>query len=95
LLQPLRQGQPVDMSLGNIGAAVGCFADVVDGSNAGVTNLGHSAGTVNQTAGKAVVLRHARTQDIESHQAIVIDVVGLIQIRVSLLGDALFYLILI
>ncbi len=57
--------------------------------------MGHGAGTMNQTAGKAVVLHQAGAQDIESHQTIVIDVVGLIQVRIPLLGEALFYLILI
>ncbi len=95
LFQPLRQRQAVDMSLGDVGAAVGCLADVVDGGDIGVANLGHGARAVDKTAGKAAVFRQTGTHNIQPHQTIVIDVVGLIQVRIPLLGEALLYLILI
>ena len=95
LLQSLGEGQSIDVGLGHVGAAVGRLANMVDGRNTGVTNLSHGAGAVNQTAGKAVVLREAGANNIESYQTVVINVVGLVQVRISLLGDALFYLILI
>ena len=95
LFQPLGKGNAVDVGLGHIGPTVGRLADVVDGRDVGVAKLGNGAGAVNKAPGKGVVLRQAGAHNVQTHQTIVIDIIGPVQLSVALLGEALFYLILI
>ena len=91
----MRKGDAIDVGLGHIGVAIGRLADVVDGCDVGVTELGDSAGAVDKAPGKGVVFRRAGSHNVQPHQSILIDVIGPVQVSMALLGEALFYLILI